>query len=74
MLNEGQLYRVNSYALSAKATHRYANERIIRDHGYLWIWEGERDGHDDPDAGYLCRSLATGGTECFYPMELEPSE
>jgi hypothetical protein len=70
MLNEGQLYRVNSYALSTEAPHLYQNRRIVRDHGYLWVWEGERNG----DAVYMCRSLATGETEHFYPDELEAAD
>jgi hypothetical protein len=73
MLNEGQLYKVNDYALSMGAHHLHANKRIVRDHGYLWIREGERDGAY-PDSGYLCRSLATGETENFYPDELEAAD
>jgi hypothetical protein len=47
-------------------------EATAENAGYLWIWEGERDG--TALAGYVCRSLATGETECFYPMELEAAD
>jgi hypothetical protein len=73
MLNEGQLYKVNDYALSMEAHHLHTNKRIVRDHGYLWICGGKRDG-GDPDAGYLCRSLATGKMACFFPDELEAAD
>jgi hypothetical protein len=72
-MEKGKLYRVNSYALSDTAKHKYANWSIVDGDGYLWIWEGERD-VPDLDAGYMCRSLATGEMRCFYPDELEAAD
>ena len=73
MLEQGKLYKVNDFALSDSSIHCSANGRIVTDDGYLWVWEGERDG-EAPSDGYLCRSLATGETQTFYPEELETSE
>ena len=72
-MKEGQLYRVNNYAVSEAARHYTANLRIVAEDGYLWIWEGERDG-PHPTDGYLCRSLATGELRPFFPDELEAAE
>lgn len=77
MLKIGKLYKVNDYALSDEAEFGLENQFTVRDHGYLWMWEGKTNPATEGDAGsigYYCRSLATGETRTFFPEELETSE
>ena len=70
MLEQGKLYKVKDFALSDDAEFGAANRATVRDHGYLWIWDGIVTGGDT----YWLRSLATGETTPFSPEELETSE
>lgn len=83
MLKIGKLYKVTDFALSDNAEFGPQNQAAVRDHGYLWIWDGKtseanpvrrRDTDDTDDRAYHCRSLATGETRAFFPEELETSE
>ena len=69
MLEKGRLYRVNSYALSEKCMFRETNHKIVREHGYLWVWRGESESRF-----YEMHSLATEATTQFLEEELEEAD
>ena len=69
MLEKGKLYRVNDYAMSEKCRFCETNHLITQDHGWLWMWDGEKYGRF-----YELRSLATGTTTEFLEEELEAAD
>jgi len=77
-MEKGKLYRVNDYALSNKAECAMSNRRVVKDHGYIWIYEGRNlskdDEGDDEDAEPYLRSVATGYIQWFYLDELEAAD
>jgi hypothetical protein len=70
MLEKGKLYRVNDYALSDEVMWYQHNRELVAHHGYLWLWEGERNKHDEPQL----RAVSTGYVELWFPDELEGAD
>lgn len=68
-MKQGQLHRVNSYALSNKNSYRHNNQKGVDIHGYLWVATGEMAPLNK--AAHIMRSLATGETMLFYRAEME---
>jgi hypothetical protein len=82
MMKKGKLYRVNDFALSDRAEYAVSNRNIVKDHGYIWIYEGpnlseddEENAEDDEEnAEPHLRSVATGEVQWFYLDELEAAD
>lgn len=84
----GKLYRVNDYALSDRAECAISNRNIVKEHGYIWIYDGLSPFEDDEedaeaylrsvateeDAEPYLRSVATGEVQWFYLDELEAAD
>lgn len=67
-----KLYRVKEEAIRGNSGESRANRGIVRDNGWLWVFEGEWEGGHDTYKAY--RSVATGHTSPFADYELEEVE
>ena len=75
-MKKGKLYRVNNYALSDEALYSDTNRELVRDCGYLWVWQGKKKPSllDKSTIFYRLVSVATGDETEFLPEELEAAD
>ena len=76
MLEKGKLYRVSDYAMSDEAQYQGENERVVRNHGWLWMYEGNPYPVQHPEAEkrFWLLSVATGEQLWFTEEELEAAD
>lgn len=70
MPEKGKLYRINNYAVSDRAIWSPQNRELVAHHGYLWLWDGERDKNGDP----VMTSVATGSAHMWLDYEVEAAD
>jgi hypothetical protein len=71
MLEKGKLYRIRNYA-----ARQHANEVIVENHGWLWIYDndGVYLGPSGAPLRYWLHSVATGAVLWFEERELEAAD
>lgn len=72
MSRAGKIYRVNAYAVSDECSACWENRGIVRSKGWLWTYEGARQGSNPDYRSY--RSVATGERAPWADNELEELE
>lgn len=74
-LPAGALVQINVAAAMDERGYSTQNEKVIEEHGYLWLVERITPEylHDEYNL-YICRSIATGGRGWWFPYEVNLME